>query len=225
MKRRIAVLLTAVLLSGCAGVGNRVTIEKREYETDLAVVEVETPVFSGIEDTEFAKRLETEIAEEAEACLGRFTEETAERTGAEKSTLRITQTVMCDRKNFISLVSTCNVFTDSVHGTADRTARNIDLQQGRVLVLADLFLDAGYAKKLQGEIDRILEEKPEEYSDLWEKPILGEQQEQCFYLQDGELVLFYPPYELSYYARGFVEFRIPLQNLSGYLQPAYMELA
>ena len=225
MKRGIALLLSMVLLGGCAGRSGKVLVEERSYETDLAVVHVQTPVFSGIRNQEFAQRIQAEIEAEIDESLSRFTEETAQRTGTEKSTLKITQEVMCDQSNLISLVSTCYVFADSNNGTAERVVLNLDLEQERVLVLADLFLDGGYAEKLQSEIDRILEENPEEYSDLWEKPILGEQQERCFYFHGGDLVLFYPPYELSYYTSGFVEFRIPLKNLSGYVRPEYMTLA
>ena len=61
-----------------------------------------------------------------------------------------------------------------------------------------------------------------EYSDLWEKPIITDAQNEYFYFNDKGIVIFYPPYELSYYARGFVEFVIPYEDLYGYLKPEYV---
>ena len=63
-----------------------------------------------------------------------------------------------------------------------------------------------------------------EYADIWEQPVIGEEQNECFYLTDDGLVIYYPPYELSYYARGFVEFVIPYSELYGYLKPEYVLL-
>ena len=64
----------------------------------------------------------------------------------------------------------------------------------------------------------------DEYSDIWEKPVVGEAQNENFYLSNGGLVLYYKPYELSYYSRGFVEFTIPYSELYGYLKPEYAVL-
>ena len=45
-----------------------------------------------------------------------------------------------------------------------------------------------------------------------------------FYIQDDDLVIFFQPYDLSYYARGFVEFRLDLEDLSGYMKEEYRRM-
>ncbi len=226
MKKCFFAVLMITMLFGCGQSGAKISVEKREYETDTAAVNIQTAVFSGMHDSELQGRINEELENEINACLERFTKETeqGENIGTEKNIFQITQEVMYNKNNFVSLVSECYIFTGGAHGSSDRMPRNIDLQQGKVLKLADLFLDAGYQEKLTGELERILEEHPDEYSDLWEPPVLGSSQEEYFYIQDGDLVIFYPPYELSYYARGFVEFRIPIKALSGYIKPEYMIL-
>ena len=228
MRKCFLTVLMITMLFGCAQNGAaKINIEKREYETDTAAVSIQVPVFSGMRGSDFQGQINTELENEINACLERFTAEIEQETitGSEKNTFQITQEVTYNKNNFVSLISECCIFTGGAHGTTDRMPRNIDIQQERILKLADLFLDEGYKEKLTGEINRIMEEKPEEYSDLWEKPMLGAAQEDYFYIWDGNLVIFYPPYELSYYARGFVEFVIPIKALSGYIKPEYMALA
>ena len=55
-------------------------------------------------------------------------------------------------------------------------------------------------------------------------PIPVEEHQTDFYIQDDDLVIFFQPYDLSYYARGFVEFRLDLEDLSGYMKEGYRRL-
>ena len=64
----------------------------------------------------------------------------------------------------------------------------------------------------------------EEYKDLWAKPEIKQEHQTDFYIQDDDLVIFFQPYDLSYYARGFVEFRLDLEDLSGYMKEEYRRL-
>ena len=78
------------------------------------------------------------------------------------------------------------------------------------------------------ELDRLIEQEvtdhPDEYSDLWEKPQIKESNQRDFYVTQQGLVIFYQPYDLSYYARGFVEFTIDYADISGYLKEEYRRL-
>ena len=42
-----------------------------------------------------------------------------------------------------------------------------------------------------------------------------------FYMTDEDLVIFFPPYVLSYYAKGFIEFPLRLTELNGYLNEEF----
>ena len=49
----------------------------------------------------------------------------------------------------------------------------------------------------------------------------SDEQNEYFYFTDKGIVIFYPPYELSYYSRGFVDFTIDYEDLYGYIKPEY----
>ena len=72
-------------------------------------------------------------------------------------------------------------------------------------------------------LGELKENKPEEYGELWQKPEIKKNQD--FYITDDDLVIYYQPYELSYYARGFIEFPIRLIELKGYLKEDYYRIA
>ena len=60
-------------------------------------------------------------------------------------------------------------------------------------------------------------ENLEEYEALWETPTIEMMEKDSFYVEDGKIVIFYPPYKLSYYNRGFVDFRFSFDDMRGYL--------
>ena len=74
-------------------------------------------------------------------------------------------------------------------------------------------------------INERMSEHSEEYQELWEKPEIKPEHQTDFYLDGDSLVIFFQPYELSYYARGFVEFPLPLDELAGYMKEEYRRLA
>ena len=48
---------------------------------------------------------------------------------------------------------------------------------------------------------------------------------QDFYITPENLVVYYLPYKLSHYERGFVEIPLSLSDMSGYLKEEYRHLA
>ena len=80
-----------------------------------------------------------------------------------------------------------------------------------------------FRKSLE-KINEEIEKHSEEYKDLWAKPEIKQEHQTDFYIQDDDLVIFFQPYDLSYYARGFVEFRLDLEDLSGYMKEEYRRL-
>ena len=101
---------------------------------------------------------------------------------------------------------------------------NIDVSGEKEVKLADLFADDGYVSTLNRMINEEMEKHSEEYKDLWAKPEIKQEHQTDFYIQDDDLVIFFQPYDLSYYARGFVEFRLDLEDLSGYMKEEYRRL-
>ena len=67
----------------------------------------------------------------------------------------------------------------------------------------------------------MVENDPEKYSELWAKPVITAETENRFYMTDDDIVKYFPPYELSYYAKGFTEFPISIEKLNPILNDRY----
>lgn len=218
----------ALCLCGCAVGGLRSDISVKEYETDFSTVHAEVIQFSGMKDTELEKRINAETEQSVESDIIAFDSEAQSsmdnvRMG-NKCVLEIKWEEKYNKNDFLSFVEEKYVYTGGAHGNTVRIPRNIDLATGKDIKLADLFSDSGYVTTLNRMINEILTEHSDEYSDLWAKPEIKDSNQTDFYITDDDLVIFYQPYDLSYYARGFVEFPLDMGELSGYMKEEYRRL-
>ena len=120
------------------------------------------------------------------------------------------------------MISEKYTYITGLHGNSWQTAITFDSESDRILSLSDLFVDDKFYGILNERIDELINENAEEYRDLWEKPVVDKKREDKFYLEGDNLVIFYEPYELSYYARGVVEFPIPMEEIRGYVKENYL---
>lgn|GEM_PF-342001 len=216
-------ILFMTVMCSCAPNSVRVNIIKDEREGENEIICVEIPEISGMSE-EFTGSINDELKQYAADKIDAFTAE-AEKTKDErdgKARLDTVQEVKFNKKNFLSVVGESFEYTSGMTGASSRIALNIDTESEKRLYLCDLFNDDEYVGMLNARLDKI--SAGEEYADIWERPVIGEEQNECFYLSDKGLVIYYPPYELSYYARGFVEFTVPYSELYGYLKPEYTVL-
>lgn len=169
-------------------------------------------------DTEFIKKTNIEIAEgiREETVKLRGKAAASETTDDE---LKIKETVAFDKNGIVSLIIDCEEFVGGAHPELKRRTKNLDLEKECEISFPDLFCDEEYPTRISAYIEQEMAEKPNKYADLWKRPLVGEGQE--FYLTETGIVIYYPPYELSYYSRGFVEFEIPYAELEGYLNTEY----
>ncbi|MCD8391117.1 MAG: DUF3298 and DUF4163 domain-containing protein [Firmicutes bacterium] len=220
----ICAVSAAALIGGCAAnCGAKISIETSQYETDTATLYVETPVFSSMEDTDFEDELNAEYETEIREKITEFesSESGEPLSGGNKRVLEIRQEVTYNTESFISVVTETYGYEGGAHGQSVKSAKNIDVSNGAVLELEDLFSDSDYKTVLNRLITEIMEENPNEYSNLWEKPVIKDSSARDFCLSADGLVIFYQPYDLSYYARGFVNFTIEYEDISGYLKDEY----
>lgn len=223
-------ILGAVLLClfGCSVVG--IGIEKKisEYETDFSKVTAEKPEISGMENTEFEKQLNTEIEKEISSALVAFDSEAQASSDnvrmGNKCVMQITWAEKYNKNDFISIIQERYVYTGGAHGKSVRIPKNIDVLASKTIKLSDLFAERGYENTLNRLINEELTKKSDEYKDLWAKAEIKESNQTDFYIEENNLVIFFQPYDLSYYARGFVEFHLPLKELSGYMKEEYRRL-
>ena len=210
-----------VMVCGCAAMKPAVKIIDKNYETDSATIKAEIPEFRNFPNKDFEEKLNSEY----EKNFATWTEDFLKQCGnepAEKCEFILTQEVKYNKTPFLSVVGEAYSFTGGVHGSSSRIAINVDVNNGTELTLSDLFDESGKTF-LNRKLLEIEEKNPEEYHDLWERPKISD--DKSFYMNDKGLVIYFPPYELSYYARGFVEFTIPYKELAGELKQEYKELA
>ena len=219
MRFAIAAPLILIMLSGCTVQKSYVQIEKKQFSDDN--INIELPRFQNFSDNGFEKSLNDNYNRSVGTWIENFEKE---RSKDEECSFRLEQQIMRNKAPVISVVGEAYVYTGGVHGAKSRIAENIDVIKNEDLKLADLFEDNSYEEALNRQIQSIAEANPDQYHDLWEKPMLSGINQEFFYLTDKELVVFYPPYELSYYAKGFVEFRIPYKDIVSYLKQEYKAL-
>lgn len=228
LKKIFCVSALTVLLASCAAVGVSVSKSETKYETDYSEVTAETVQLSGIQDTEFEKNVNAALKQQTDSKVVAFDSLAAENSGnvrmGNRCILNITWDEKYNKNGFLSLVEEEYVYTGGAHGTTARIPQNIDIAGAKIVKLKDLFADNGYVTTLNRLINERLSEHSDEYKELWEKPEIKDEHQENFYLDDDNLVIFFQPYELSYYARGFVEFPLPLEELSGYLKEEYRRL-
>lgn len=229
MKQLLLILITCLTMCGCSRAKTAsVTITPRQYETDFSAVDAEEILLSGMKNSEFQEELNNKLSGELSSSLVSFdtlAQENSDKvTMGNKSIYNNRWSEKYNKNDFISLVNEEYIYLGGAHGTTARRPLNADAASGCILSLGDLFADSGYKETLNRLINELIAENPDAYADLWEKPEIMDCHQTDFYINDTDLVIFFQPYTLSYYARGFVEFPIKLENLSGYMKEEYRRL-
>ena len=225
----IAFLLGSIfILTGCKNLGDTNTkVCKEEQETDYSSLYAEIISLDGLKNKDFQSEINIMFQKDVEDAITLFDslalEAHAQLPAGVKSILRITQYVKRNKNDVISLIYEHYIYTGGAHGTASWYPFTIYVSEGnpKILTLADLFTKDNYIERLNKIIDTMIEENPDIYSELWEEPHITADNKNRFYMTDTELVIFFPPYGLSYFANGFVEFKIPLEELYDILDERY----
>lgn len=215
----------SVMLCGCiVSDGYTYDISTEEYETDYSTVYAEIISFNGFKNKEYQSELNMSIESDVTAAVEEFdvlAQQTAEvLPQGVRSAFKITQNVKRNSE-VLSFIEEHYIFTGGAHGSTSWFPRTIDTtsESPHVLSLGELFTDDNYLERINSEIERMVENNPDKYSELWEQPVVTEDNEGNFYLTEQDLVIFFPPYTLSYYAKGFIEFPIKLSELDCLIGP------
>ncbi len=233
MRRVLVASLLGVVMtvSGCSVFGGTdYKIHQEEQETDYSTVYAEVIEFEGFKNKEYQSELNMSVRNDVQDAIEQFDvlAHEAEESMPEgvRSALQITQDVKRISNGIISFVSEHYIYIGGAHGNTSYYPVTVDInsQSPHNLKLDELFSDEKYIDKLNSIIDEMVESDPQKYSELWAKPHITEENQDRFYLTDDELVIYFPPYELSYYAKGFVEFKIPLKDLSTILNERFRQI-
>lgn len=114
-------------------------------------------------------------------------------------------------KYIISLYNDYYEFLGGAHGITIRTSYTIDKEKLKLLSLKDLFI-SGYDYKdiINKEIKNQIAKESEIYFDSG-NVFKGIDENQGFYIEDNDLVIYYQLYEIAPYVAGIREFKIPLK--------------
>lgn len=230
MATRFAAVIFCITLfvTGCANSsGYDVKVHKEEQETNYSQVYAEIIEFDGFKDTEFLSQVNMSVADDVRDAIYKFDAlaQDSELPDGVKAVLRITQSLKRNKGDIISFVSEHYAYTGGAHGTASWYPKTIysSNESSYMITLPQLFSSDKYIDIINSQIDEIVEKNPDIYQELWAEPHISKETEDRFYLTDTELVIYFPPYELSYYAKGFVEFKIPLQNINSVLKEQFRD--
>jgi hypothetical protein len=137
--------------------------------------------------------------------------------GQVDETYRQDYDVMLNKAGIMSIVNHSYMYMKgAAHGMSMRSSININMTEGRLYTLKELFKPgADYKDKLNTIIKKKLLED--------NLPLLrefdGVNDKQEYYLMDKELVIYYQLYDYTPYAYGFLEFYIPYESISQMIDP------
>jgi hypothetical protein len=113
----------------------------------------------------------------------------------------------------LSLYVDYYAYTGGAHGSTDRVASTIDLKTGKELQLKDWFKSGDdYEKIINTAIKQQMQLDPDQYFPETLKEWQGISENQPYYIEDGNLVVYFAQYEIAPYSSGILEFKIPLAN-------------
>lgn len=210
------------MLAGCGGNGVKVDFADKTYEAGTSLVKAAVPVFESEMSQEFADSINQEYDEKIMSILDTFMAKT--QALPEESEFLFDSEVKTNNGRLVSVVSEAEVFTGGAHGEKFRISRSFDFENGKEIKLEDIFVDDSWKTIVNERMKELCESGDEEYSELWEEPSVEILNAEDFYIEGDKLVLYYPPYKLSYYRRGFVEFKFKVEELSGYMTDYIKEL-
>ena len=219
MKKVLFLALGICFITGCSKSSVKIETQNKEYETEDYKISMEIPEIKT--DIPYQSQFNSDYLSLAGDIFNTFSDE-AIKSEAKKDTLTLKQEVKLNKKDILSITGHIEAFTGGSQNQLYRITKNIDLQKCRELSFPDLFTDKGYINRINSYIKTKMKEEPDRFLGLWKVPVATKNQE--FYLSPKGVVIYYPPYELSYYSKGFIEIEIPYEELEGYLIPQIQAL-
>ncbi|AGX41382.1 DUF3298 and DUF4163 domain-containing protein [Clostridium saccharobutylicum] len=123
-----------------------------------------------------------------------------------------TYNITSDKNSFVSFYDDYYEYLGGAHGLTSRTSYTIDKNKEELLNLKDLFASGyNYADIINNEIREQIKKNPQDYFDSGSE-FKGIGENQSFYIDDDNLVIYYQLYEIAPYVKGIPEFKIPLST-------------
>ncbi|MCU9816641.1 DUF3298 and DUF4163 domain-containing protein [Paraclostridium sp. AKS73] len=121
--------------------------------------------------------------------------------------------------SMLSIVVTIYQYSGGAHGYYENGSYNIFIENGQNLNLKDLFKEnSDYKNVINGLIRDEIKENKQEYS------FKSISENQKFYIQDDNLVIYFDLYEIAPFAGGIPEFRISADKINHILNEKYINI-
>lgn len=120
-------------------------------------------------------------------------------------------TITQDNNLLLSLYNDYYEYLGGAHGITIRTSYTIDKEKESLLTLKELFVPGySYSDIINKKIKEEIIKNPDNYFDSG-KAFNGINENQSFYIEGDNLVIYYQLYDIAPYVFGFPEFKIPLK--------------
>lgn len=126
--------------------------------------------------------------------------------------------------NMLSILLNYYKYSGGAHGYYEYKSYNIDMRSGKFLELEDLFKsNSDYKKVINNEIRRQIEYKAKsdsQYEGIYQFERIKDNQK--FYIQDNNLIIYFDLYEIAPYAVGIPEFQVNINIINHILKEEYI---
>ncbi|ASA25133.1 PdaC/SigV domain-containing protein [Paenibacillus donghaensis] len=117
--------------------------------------------------------------------------------------------VSYNQDGVLSLITNQYSYMGGAHGNTYRQGYTFSLKNGKRLLLGDLFgANSSYKKQLNAKLDKLVKAEGGYLGGF-----NGLTSEKFFYLKEGQVVLFFQPYEYTAYAAGSPEYSFSFKEL------------
>lgn len=218
-----------VKIEAAVGPGVKVTDVKIQEKNDLIEIDVTLPLIEGLTDSEYEEQLNSSIkifGEEAvEDIKGQLEEYVleAETNGWEIRPyhLHIDYDLKANTDDVLSFTITRYTYTGGANGITIVNCYNIDTKTNKAIELADLFPSGtDFETKINEEITQQIEVRSQDGNEMFFTDDLGFKGISAtdgFYLQDNDIVIVFPKYEIAPGYMGTPEFPMDLTKLKNSL--------
>ncbi|MCY6369983.1 PdaC/SigV domain-containing protein [Clostridium ganghwense] len=205
-----------------------VNIKAKEikYKNEAIDVNIKIPVLDGMKDKSIQKKINAMLEEgiiEFKEELEELAKEELEYSKEDKDwqmrpyVANVYYKVHNNQNNLLSISVIYYQYTGGAHGNTVQKTFNIDIDTGNEATLKDFFYEGeNYKEIISKEIKKQIEVNMKSNKNMYFKGSLDVvntiSNNQSFYIEDGNIVVYYGLYEIAPYAAGIQPFKIPFSS-------------
>lgn len=177
----------------------------KNYKYDLHI-----PVILGLENESLSQRIDEDVKKDANKFISELKKVANEYIILNTPyTLESSYEIYHQDKDIVSFCILFSNYYGGAHGMTYKICYNYDVKSGKRLSLSDLFKDKDYQKRINGVIEEEITKRNEAFGYKVINGFKGIDENQHFYIKEGQLVIYFDLYEIAPYVAGIIEFTMP----------------